>query len=182
MGRLRFLIAIPAIAALAIMGATGASAAPVHQAAHARAMTATSSGADPWEWENENGLWITGTEHGEPLVGSTSGGNSYTIYPQILYADVYYYSICAGTCSSALCWNTIVTPGEAVGIDSCPAGDENEWFAIPASGTTGYIRTFLAGPSGLTLCVTGEGSGNALQLETCTGSNRQLWTTKNVTT
>jgi hypothetical protein len=35
-----------------------APSAAVHQAAHPWTVTATSSGADPWEFENANNLWI----------------------------------------------------------------------------------------------------------------------------
>jgi hypothetical protein len=177
-GNWRLLLAIPAIAGLAIMGATGASAAPVHQAAHARALTATSRGADPWEWENGNGLWITGSVHGEPLVGSDSGGYPYMIYPQSTAKGWYAISPGAG-----LCWNTVPTDNETITIDSCPANDENEFFYIPSNGQTDWIIYYLLAPNGKELCVTGEGNGADLRLEYCGAyTNRQDWTTKNVTT
>jgi len=175
-GNWRLLLAIPAIAGLAIMGATGASAAPVHQAAHARSVTATSRGADPWEWENGNGLWIAGTAHGQPLTGDdlSSGAGIYEIYPQVVINGVHWYAISP---SAGLCWNTIAESGETITIDSCPANDTNEWFAIPSSGTSGYIYTY----NNQDLCVTGEGNGNALKLVSCgTYTNRQYWLTINV--
>jgi hypothetical protein len=174
-GNWRLLLAIPAIAGLAIMGATGASAAPVHQAAHARAMTATSGGADPLEFVNGNGLWITGSAHGQDLKGTTSAADAqaYHYYPQS-GAGVGYDALAP---SNGLCWNTIALAGDAIGIDSCPANDTNEWFAIPPSGTRGYIYTY----NNQDLCVTGEGDGNALKLENCGAyTNRQYWTTVNV--
>jgi hypothetical protein len=182
MRRLRFLIAIPAIAALAIMGATGASAAaaPAHQAARARALTAASSGADPWVWENGNGLFIYGTAHNEPLTGDTSGGTTYTISPQVVVNGVHFYSI-HPLGNTGLCWDTLALAGDTISPESCPANDDNEWFSIPSSGTTGYIQTYLTPPSGYSQCVTGEGNGNALKLENCgTYTNRQYWTTYSV--
>jgi hypothetical protein len=117
MRRLRFLIAIPAIAGLAIMGATGASAAPAHQAAHARTMTATSSGADP-KIENENGLWIDGSTHNTDLIGTTDphAATSYTI----TYSGkpgLYIYSV------DGLCWNSLGAAGGQIAPESCPSGD-----------------------------------------------------------
>jgi hypothetical protein len=177
MRRLRFLIAIPAIAALAIMGATGASAAaaPAHQAAHARAVTAASSGADPWVWENGNGLFIYGTAHNEPLSGDTSGGTTYTISPQEVINGVHWYTI-HPLGNTGLCWDSLGFAGDTISPESCPANDAQEWFAIPSSGTTGFIFAW-----GGTECITGEGNGNALKLEGCaTYTNRQYWTTYSV--
>jgi hypothetical protein len=161
---LRFLVAIPAIAGLAIMGAAGASAAPAHQAAHARMMTVTPSTADPYTFENANGLWIVGSVHGLNLVGSTVSGTAYVQYPQPDAPGYYAYSI------NDLCWNTLGGSGDPVGMDSCPSGDSNEWFLTPPTGGFGYIETWSG------LCIWGAGNGKTLFLKACSGSNnRDLW-------
>jgi hypothetical protein len=168
MRRLRFLIAIPAIAGLAIMGATGASAAPVHQAAHARTMTATSGGADPWEFENANNLWIcSGGTHESQLEGCGAPGpvDEYTIYPQS-GAGAGYYAISQG----GFCWDTIAKAGESISLESCPANDTNEWFMIPPGGEGGFITLY-----GTDLCIWGAGVGKTLFLKTCGASNRDAW-------
>jgi hypothetical protein len=172
MRRLRFLIAIPAIAGLAIMGATGASAAPAHQVAHARAMTATSSGADPWTFENANGLYIAGLNHGSDLFGDTSSGTVYEEYPQSEAPGFYAYSPANG-----LCWNTLGAAGDQIGIDSCPANDYHEWFtgATPIDGKYGYLETATSTGALSGLCIWGAGNGKTLFLKACAIANRDLW-------
>ena len=169
MRRLRFLIAIPAIAGLTIIGATGASAAPVHQAAHARAMTATSSGADPWEFENANNLWIcSGGTHESPLTGCPAPGpvDEYTIYPQS-GAGAGYYVIKQG----GFCWDSPDAAGDSISLESCPANDTDEWWAIPASGESGFMWPY----NGADLCVWGAGDGKTVFLKTCGANNRDDW-------
>jgi hypothetical protein len=168
MRRLRFLIAIPAIAGLAIMGATGASAAPVHQAAHARTMTAASSGADPLEFVNGNGLWIEGGPHGSDLKGTTDpdDATAYHYYPQSAAPGYYAYAPTNG-----LCWNTLAAAGDEIGIDSCPANDTNEWFTSPDDNYE--MIAVYNDPSN---CVWGAGNGKTLVIEPCSSTNeRDLW-------
>jgi hypothetical protein len=169
MRRLRFLVAIPAIAVLAIMGATGASAATVHQAAHARTVAATSSGADPWEFENLNQLFIcsAGT-HEALLMGCTGRGSVelYTIYPQS-GAGAGYYVIKQG----GFCWDSPDQSGDNIALESCPANDPDEWWAIPSSGSTAGILPYGDDD----LCVWGAGAGNTVYLHTCAVSNRDAW-------
>jgi hypothetical protein len=170
MRRLRSLIAIPAIAGLAIMGATGASAAaaPVHQAAHARTVTAASSGADPWEFENANNLWIcSGGTHESQLEGCGAPGSvdEYTIYPQS-GAGAGYYVVKQG----GFCWDTPGAAGDEIALESCPANDPNEWFALVPSGESGFMWLY-----GTDLCVWGAGVGKTVFLKTCGASNRDTW-------
>jgi hypothetical protein len=164
----RCLIAIPAIAGLVIMGAAGASAAPAHQTAHARMMTITPSTADPYEFENKNDLWILGGTHGKDLMGSTSGGSAYVQYSQ---GDGFYtYSL------NDFCWNTLGEAGDAIGMDSCPSGDENEWFeTLQESGSYVYIVNEVD-----SLCIWGAGNGKALFLQACSFNNRDIWDKKSV--
>jgi hypothetical protein len=163
----RCLIAIPAIAGLLIMGAAGASAAPAHRAAHARMMTVTPSTADPWQFENANDLWIVGGTHGEDLTGTTSS-ESASAYDQYGQGGGWYtYSL------NKLCWNTLGGAGDGIGMDSCPSGDTNEWFATPTQNGGPYVWLENADQG---LCIWGAGNGKALVLEPCSDTNnRDLW-------
>jgi hypothetical protein len=157
----RCLIAIPGIAGLVFMGAAAASAAPAHQAA---ARTVTASTADPYEFQNENALWIVGSTHGEDLTGSD--GTSGTPYVQYSHGGGWYtYS------DDDLCWNTGGVVGDEIAMDSCPSGDHNEWFAnVPVTGDIVELQTYDG------LCIWGAGNGRTLVLEACSASNnRDLW-------
>jgi hypothetical protein len=167
MRSLRFLIAIPAIAGLALMGATGASAAPVRQAAvHAPTATGTPRTTDPYEFENPNGLWIVGGTHNAGLTGSTSGGSAYVQYDSPA-TGYYVYSL------NDLCWETSGASGADITMESCPSDDANEWFATPLeNGDYGYLESGV----GSGLCIWGAGNGKTVFLKACSPTNdRDIW-------
>jgi hypothetical protein len=168
MRRLRFLIAIPAIAGLAIMGASGASAAPAHQAAHARVMTATSSGADPLVFENENFLYIEGSANGSYLTGTTDAAHAteYHYYPQPDAPGYYAYAPANG-----LCWNTYGDQGDNIQIVGCQANDGLQWFTSSADN-----HLMLSPWTHPDECIWGAGNGKTVYLHTCSSTNpRDLW-------
>jgi hypothetical protein len=170
MRRLRLLIAIPAVAGLAIIGATGASAAaaPAHHAAHPRATTATSSGADPWYFENENGLYIDGITHNEPIYGNDAGPTDYIEYNESSPAPYWVYS------ANGLCWDTTGANDARISMESCPADDSDEWFNLTLeNGDYGFLQTW-SGNGGL--CIQGDGNENVLYLAACNINHpRDLW-------
>jgi hypothetical protein len=167
MRRLRFLIAIPAIAGLTIMGAAGASAAPAHQAAHARVITATSSGADPWVFYNPNGLYICGDTHNGDLKGCTeASGTPYIEYDESSPPGWWVYS------ANDLCWDSPGASGDHIAMESCPSDDSDEWFYLTKPVNGGYSE--LKSWSGQ--CVWGAGDGNTIYLHACRpGNHRDDW-------
>jgi len=165
MRRLRFLAAISAIAGLAIMGATGASADPAHQAAHTRTMVAPST-ADPWEFNNPNGLYIAGAVHNSALFGDTAGATAYVEYDSSSPPGWWVYS------AQGLCWNSAGASGDHITMESCPSDDIDEWFHLtsPVNGPYGLLETWSG------LCVWGAGNGNSLYLHACEpGNHRDDW-------
>jgi hypothetical protein len=158
--------AVPMHRAVHGLPVVGAGAAPAHQAAHARMMTVTPSTSDPYQFENENALWIVGNYHGEDLTGiDASNGDEYDQYSQ--GGGWYTYSL------NDFCWNTLGEAGDAVAMDSCPSGDTNEWFEDASIKNSGYVELVSYVHD---LCIWGAGNEKALVLETCSATNaRDLW-------
>jgi hypothetical protein len=169
--RLRSLVTAAAVTALPLMlGGVAASASPTVPAAPPRTAPVTravqAAPADPYEFGNVNGLRIVGDTHGENLIGrnDVSHGTPYVQYSK--GHGWYTYS------ANNLCWNTLGGSGDPIGMDSCPSGDTNEWFATPPVDGGAYV--YLKNWHGL--CIWGAGNGKTLFLKACSPTNnRDLW-------
>jgi hypothetical protein len=92
------------------------------------------------------GLYIVGTGHNNPLIGQD--GDGYDWGHDFTFTNVdsspwgIIQDVTPGSSTYGECWNT---NGTAIGLDSCPSDDTNEYFEFVLDGNYWLIQSYRTG-------------------------------------
>jgi hypothetical protein len=116
--------------------------------------------------QNVVGFYAAGDTHGE-TVGADSGNGTRYVYRAYEASGGVTNGYITNT-ADTLCWNLDTSTNE-IGLDSCPAGDSNEMFAmVPCADGSWCINSLDYGGN---YKLYADVNGNPLQLVTGKGIN-----------